>query len=236
MLQRLPTVHAQPRHPSLRPVVVGVVAALAVAGCGDQDPDAAGDADPDLEIEGDEDPDGDDDLYDETPADDTDGAAQDDGTDEQVEPLEGEPSSEQASAEAEGHGLTVTDVRASTHDGFDRIVFEVDGDEAAGYDIGYTRDGQGASQGSGEPIEVTGEAALGIALHGIALPPDADEDTTAWEADHLDGPDRGVVLEIVEDTIFEGIHTFFAGTDEEHPFLVEILDDPQRVVIDVHHE
>jgi hypothetical protein len=44
-----------------------------------------------------------------------------------------------------------------------------------------------------------------------------------------------VVLEVVEDTIFEGIHTFFAGTDEEHPFLVERLDDPQRVVIDVHH-
>ena len=139
--------------------------ALAVAGCGDQDPDAAGDADPDLDIEA-----------------------------------------------------------------------EIEGDEAAGYDIGYTRDGEATSQGSGEPIEVAGEAALGIALHGIALPADLDEDTTAWEADQIDGHDGGVVLEIVEDTIFEGIHTFFGGTDEGHPFLVERLDDPQRVVIDVHHE
>jgi hypothetical protein len=78
--------------------------------------------------------------------------------------------------------MAVTDVRVSAHDGFDRIVFELDGDEAAGYDIGYTRDGEATSQGSGEPIEVAGEAALGIALHGIALPADADEDTTTNSA------------------------------------------------------
>jgi hypothetical protein len=243
MLPRLRSLPVRPRRRVMTPLATGMAAALVLAGCGDDVPDGAGDTDSELEIEGDEDPGSADDLDVEAPADEApadgapdDDAAQDDASDEQVEPLAGEPSTEEVSQDPEGHGLTVTDVRASTHDGFDRIVFELDGDEAAGYDIGYTRDGEASSQGSGEPIEVAGEATLGIALHGIALPADADDGTTAWDADHVDGPDGGVVLEVVEDTIFEGIHTFFAGSAEELPFLVERLDDPQRVVVDVHHD
>jgi hypothetical protein len=199
---------------------------------------------PDVEIE-DTDPDEDDDLGDAPTSEDEDSAtdtAEPDGADsegrveDEVAALDGQASTEQVSADAEGHGLTVTDVRVSAHEGFDRITFEFDGGQAAGYDIGYTRDGEAASQGSGEPIDVTGDAALGIALQGVAYPGDADDDTHAWDADRVDGAEGGVILEVVEDTIFEGVHTFFAGLDEEHPFLVERLDDPQRVVIDVHRE
>ena len=45
-----------------------------------------------------------------------------------------------------------------------------------------------------------------------------------------------MVVEVVSDTIFEGIHTFVIGTTGEQPFLVERFDDPQRVVIDIAHD
>lgn len=160
----------------------------------------------------------------------------DPGAEDGVEPLSGEASTDRASADAEGRGLTVTDVRMSGHGTFDRIVFELDGTEPAGYEVGYTSDGVARAQGSGEPIEVAGDETLAIALQGIALPPDADEETDPWDGDRVEGPDGGAVLEVVEDTVFEGVHTFFGGTEERHPFVVDRLEDPQRIVIDVHHE
>lgn len=37
-------------------------------------------------------------------------------------------------------------------------------------------------------------------------------------------------------TVFEGHHEFFVGLDQERPFVVERLDDPPRVVVDIFHE
>lgn len=236
----------RPRHTPTRALAAGAVATLALAACGD-DPDLA-DA-PDLEIgaEADvEDDPGDGHPTDEDAPDDgaeageapADGETTDAGTqdDDGAEPLEGDASSQEATADAQGHGLTVTDVRVSSHRGFDRLVFELDGEQPAGYHVGYVEGGDATAQGSGEPIEVAGDQALDIALHGIALLYDTDEDTEAWDGDRVDGPEGGAILEVVEDTIFEGVHTFVAGTDEQHDFLVERLEDPQRIVIDIHHE
>jgi hypothetical protein len=61
--------------------------------------------------------------------------------------------------------------------------------------------------------------------------PTTSRPTTGPE--RLEGPGDGPILEIVEDTIFEGQHVFFVGLDEERPFRIARLDDPQRVVIDV---
>lgn len=231
------------RRPRTAAVVV-TAAALVLVGCGggdDAPPEETGDPvidepapdDADDADDGDADDTGDADSQEDgaDPRDEGDDSAE---ADDEVAPLAGEPGLE-ASAEAEGHGLTVTDVRVSGHEGFDRIVFELDGEEAVGYDLRYEEDGQARAQGSGREIDLAGDEALAIALHGIALPPDADEDTDAWEGDRLEGPSSGVVLEFVEDTIYEGVHTFHAGTDAQHPFVVGRLEDPQRLVIDVHH-
>jgi hypothetical protein len=221
-----------------RAAALGAAAALTLAACGD-DPEDAPEPDPEAEEAPDaaEDPDAEapepDD--DETAAPDDDPADADD-TAEEVEPLDGEPSQEHVSLEAEGHGLTVTDVRVSAHDGFDRVTFELDGDEPVGYEIGWTEDGEATEQGSGHPIEVAGDEALHVALHGIALPFDAAEDAEPWEQERVDGPEDGMVRELVEDTIFEGIHTFVVGADERHAVVVARLEDPQRVVIDLHHD
>lgn len=146
--------------------------------------------------------------------------------------LAGEAATE-ASADGGFSTLAVTDVRVATHDGFARLVFQLEGDGIAGWDLRYVD--EATSQGSGEPIEVGGETVLSIALSNITLPPDLPDDIERWDEDRVAGTD-GVIAEVVHDTIFEGIQTFFAGLDEERPFLIERFDDPQRVVIDIPHD
>ncbi|MGY2084412.1 AMIN-like domain-containing (lipo)protein [Blastococcus sp. SYSU DS0539] len=128
--------------------------------------------------------------------------------------------------------VTLTDVRLGAHEGFDRIVFEVAGEGEAGWQVGYTEQPQ--AQGSGAPVAVPGDAVLGITLTNLALPGDAPEGVDPWE-----GPDQqtiagATVLDtLVEDTLFEGRHTFFAGLDARRPFGVGLLSSPQRIVVDV---
>lgn len=126
--------------------------------------------------------------------------------------------------------VVVTDVRVGSHEGFDRVVFEIGGEGQAGWTIAY--DDEPTSDGSGEPVEVAGGAALRASLTNIAMPPDAPEGVDRWEGD-VAGPAGGVVTEVVEDVLFEGMHTFFVGVDEERPYRVARLSDPQRVVIDI---
>ena len=129
--------------------------------------------------------------------------------------------------------VSVTDVRVGTHDGFDRVTFEVEGDGLAGWFVEYDDDPR--AQGTGFPIEVAGETSLFMRISSVWLPPDAPEGIEQWEGD-VPGPAGGVVLEVVDDVIFEGIHTFAIGLDEELPFTVERFEDPQRIVVDIFHD
>jgi len=92
----------------------------------------------------------------------------DDGTEE----LDGEATTE-ASDEGQFVVVAVTDVRMATHAGFDRVVFEIEGDGLAGWDLRYVD--EATAQGSGELIEVDGDAILAVALHNVTLPPELPE-------------------------------------------------------------
>jgi hypothetical protein len=127
--------------------------------------------------------------------------------------------------------VSVTDVRVASHDGFDRVVFEIGGEGQAGWGVLYQD--QALTQGKGDEVDVEGDAVLEVAVRNIAMPFDAPEDVEAYEGpERIEGP-GDAILEIVEDTIFEGQYVFFLGVDTERPFRVARLDDPQRVVIDV---
>jgi hypothetical protein len=178
----------------------------------DADPDGDAEPDADTETEQDDDPDPD-------PADD-------------VERLDGEPTTGPDEEDGEAGTLAVTDVRVATHDGFDRVVFETEGDGVPGWFVDH---GDATSQGSGEPVEVDGEVTLRVAVNMVTLPPDLPDDIEPWDGERLDGPAGGVVAEVVDDTIFEGIHLFFVGLDAERSFVVERFDDPHRIVLDVLH-
>ncbi|CCG03573.1 AMIN-like domain-containing (lipo)protein [Blastococcus saxobsidens] len=148
-----------------------------------------------------------------------------------LEPV-GQGGTADVDVDATGSPVTLTDVRLGAHDDFDRIVFELAGEGTAGYEVGYTEDPR--SQGSGEPVQVPGDATLGITLTNLLLPGDAPEAVTPWAGrEQLEIAGTSTLQALVADALFEGRYSFFAGLDQRRPFAVTRLSDPQRIVIDV---
>ncbi|GAB2458193.1 hypothetical protein GCM10007967_10560 [Xylanimonas ulmi] len=129
---------------------------------------------------------------------------------------------------AAGAGLTVTDVRAATHDGFDRVVFDLGGAGAPGWRVEYVDDA--LDDGSGLPVEVAGGAVLQVRISGVGLPMDTGVEEYAGDVVTLPG---GAVRQVVYRFMFEGYATAFLGVDEPRPFRVFALQDPARVVVDI---
>lgn len=155
--------------------------------------------------------------------------------DADVEPLRGEASTEDREEEAERGGvLAVTDVRVGSHDGFDRVVFELEGDGQPGWFLRYVDEARSA--GRGDVIELEGEAVLSVAIHNLTLPPDLPDHIERWDDEHLDGPAGGVVTELRADVLFEGVQAFHIGLTGEQPFLAERFERPTRLVLDIHHD
>jgi hypothetical protein len=152
----------------------------------------------------------------------------DDGsTDAPSFPANTEPDTEDASADAQ---VTVRDIRTGRHDGFDRVVFEVGGTGTPGWDVRYVD--QASSQGSGDPVEVAGDAVLQVTITGAGLP--TDTGVTEFDGPSpLPGAGTETVTEVVFDHTFEGTTVAFVGTTAEVPFRVYALSDPQRVVVEV---
>jgi hypothetical protein len=126
--------------------------------------------------------------------------------------------------------VTVGDVRVGTHDTFDRITFDLVGGGAPGHRIAYTDEPVGDA--SGLPVEVAGATALRVVLIGVANPGDEPQGVETF-LDDVAGPDGLAILEVVNESVFEGYHTFFVGLDEQLPYVVGRLEDPTRLVIDL---
>lgn len=128
--------------------------------------------------------------------------------------------------------LVVTSVRAASHDGFDRIVFETTGSGAPGWIADYTDSPR--QQASGDPIEVPGDTALEIMITGTAYPFELG----------VDNPNIGrvemnteLVSDIVDGGTFEAQSQFIIGIKgERRPYSVQVLENPTRVVIDILHK
>jgi hypothetical protein len=124
----------------------------------------------------------------------------------------------------------VTDVRTGRHEGFDRVVFEVDGTGTPGWDVRYVDEATG--QGSGDTIPVAGAAILQVTIRGVGYP----TETGIEEYDGsqpLPGDGTKVVTEVAWDSTFEGTSVAFVGTTAQSPFRVYLLENPARVVLDV---
>lgn len=128
--------------------------------------------------------------------------------------------------------LTVTEVRAGRHEGYDRVVFELDGtgEGAPGWRVEYVD--EAIDDGSGLPVDVDGDAILQVVISGTALPDDSGVE--GYSGETLTGADLEPVKEVVYRHWFEGYTTAFIGIDDEpKPFRAFLLEDPVRVVIDV---
>ncbi|WP_369375247.1 hypothetical protein AB1046_11095 [Promicromonospora sp. Populi] len=140
-------------------------------------------------------------------------------------------------AEPSGEGetfLSVTNVRAATHDGYDRVVFDLDGRGSGqpGWRVEYVD--EATDDGSGHAVDVSGDAILRVSLSGTATP--TDSGVEGFSGDRIEPADTESIDEIVYRYWFEGYTTAFLGVDDgEQPFRAFLLEDPMRVVVDVQH-
>lgn len=124
--------------------------------------------------------------------------------------------------------LVVTDVRVGKHEGFDRVVFEFVGDGSPGWFIDYTD--SPAQQGSGNPIAYEGSTALDVSIDGTAYPFQLNmEDPNIGTVNGA----GGLVTQVVSGGTFEARSQFVIGLDERHPYSVQVLRGPTRLVIDI---
>jgi hypothetical protein len=156
------------------------------------------------------------------------GAAEE-GTDDAPDfPANTDADTAEASA---GAAVTVSDIRIGAHDGFDRVVFEVGGTGTPGWDVRYVD--AASSQGSGDPVDVAGDAVLQVTLTGAGYPYATGVEEYAGPS--LTGSGTSVVTEVVWDATFEGTSVAFVGAGAENPFRVYALENPSRVVLEVAH-
>ncbi len=134
-----------------------------------------------------------------------------------------------------GESLGLTDLTVAVQDSADQLTVTLEGDDnLVGWRVRYVDEAR--QQGSGNLVEVAGDAILEVVLVGVApptlLPDDLQDDAFTDDRISLDGD---TIVEVVNDSVFEGQLVLFVGTTGRHPFTVQRLLDPQRVTIDIDH-
>lgn len=136
---------------------------------------------------------------------------------------------EEDTGDPSGDPGTVADVRVGRHDGYDRVVFDADGGGVPGWRVGYVD--QANEHGSGDEVEVAGNAILQVTLTNTAYP--FSTDVEEFAQDRVDGAE--VVTEVVYNGVYEGQTQAFIGVTGQHPFRARALDEG-RVLVEVWHE
>jgi hypothetical protein len=131
----------------------------------------------------------------------------------------------------EGTGLSVVDVRVAAQDGYDRVVWELAGEGTAGWTVRY--DDAPTREGSGDAVELDGDASLSLLLTGVGYP--FDNGVPEYDGPRSLSPRLTSVRAVELGAVFEGQYDAFVGVAQQRPFRVLRLDDPQRVVLDVRH-
>ncbi|MGV0405128.1 AMIN-like domain-containing (lipo)protein [Corynebacterium marquesiae] len=125
--------------------------------------------------------------------------------------------------------LTVTDVRIGQHEGFERVVFELDGGGTPGWFVDYAD--TPTQQGSGKTIDYSGETALNVNIDGVVYPFEAGKEDPRIGV--VDAPTEGIVTQVVNGGTFEGRRQFVIGMNARKPYSVQVLDNPTRLVVDI---
>lgn len=126
---------------------------------------------------------------------------------------------------APGHSelVEVTGVRLATHNGFDRVVFDMTETGTPGWHTDYTE--TPVKPGSGFPIEFAGTVALNVNVPGA---------TQAADIGNTPGA-GGAVTEVISTFSHHGQAHFVVGLPERLPYSVQVLEGPKRLVIDILH-
>jgi|GEM_PF-813328 len=126
------------------------------------------------------------------------------------------------------------DVRVAAQSGYDRVVFEFEGDRLPGYAVAYV-DGPVTADPSGEPVDLGGAEALSVRMEPASgVVQTADEARESYTGpDRAAGPPGGVVTEVVRTGDFEAVANWVVATRTRAPFRITTLTGPPRLVIDV---
>ena len=112
-------------------------------------------------------------------------------------------------------------VRVAKNKGFDRIVFEFDG-EINSYTIYYLPSNV---DDEGEKITIAGKVFMNIDLYG----------TPCESQNYPEGKLKLPVIQQITGGVFEGIQNFQIGVKAEKLYRVQELKNPARLVIDFRH-
>ena len=123
------------------------------------------------------------------------------------------------------------EIRTAGQNGFDRIVFEFEGNDVPNYNIRYTN--KPVSQcGSGEAVTVAGNGRMEVLFHSANAHTEAGQPTIKRERS-LNQP----VLKELEITCdFEAEVAVVLGVSAPNRYRVLNLYNPTRVVIDIKHK
>ena len=122
---------------------------------------------------------------------------------------------------------TLFDVRAGSHAGFDRVVFEFRG-AVPEHRIGYVD--QLVEDGSGDPVSVAGAADLEVVFQGANA---HRENGSPTVSPRRFSPGLPAVKEIAQLGDFEAVVSYGIGVDQRRPIQVSTLSNPSRLVIDI---
>ena len=126
---------------------------------------------------------------------------------------------------------SIVDVRVGTHDGYDRVVFEF---EQGMPELTLDRAEPPFSEdASGLPMEVDGDAFLGLRMRGGSKQTDAG--TSSYDGPTDFSPGFPTLVHLIEGGDFERQSTWYLGLAGESCVRVLLLDAPPRLVIDVEH-
>jgi len=126
--------------------------------------------------------------------------------------------------------VTLREVREGLNEGFDRVVFQFDGDQVPGYQLEYV-DKPIIKCGSGDPTELAGQGWLQVRLQ----PAQAHADGKATVTQRERKPKLPVLEELELTCDFEGEATWVLGVKKPNKYRVLELQEPTRLVVDVQH-
>jgi hypothetical protein len=131
-----------------------------------------------------------------------------------------------------GAVATLVAVRAATHEGFDRVVFELAAsDVLPGHHIEYV-DKPVRDCGAGDAKEVAGDAWLEVRMSPMNAHTEEGQPTIPLREQALDLP---VIRELERTCDFEAVTTWVIGVGSPNPYRVVELSDPPRLVVDIAH-
>ncbi len=123
------------------------------------------------------------------------------------------------------------DTRAAQHDGYDRIVFEFQGDTVPQYDIAYIASAQHCA--SGLPVTLAGSAVLQVHFpRTYVYNVDTAQLTIPTKELQFTFPELREAQEICA---FEAVANWALGVVSRQPFRVYEQSSPARLVIDIAH-